>query len=527
MTYCSNCGKKISDGATFCTNCGAPQFKSSVPPLQSNTEAASASIDPTLSGEMTESVINDALAGQELIDQSASTYPGGAPTQQKPKNKSVGIIAIAAMVLMIAVMVFLRPSGGWSARDAQNAVQAWLDFYCMDEDENYQKYFANSAEDQREDQREEKKSFLRQYAFGEDVLVSSELRERYAEFYSDLMRKSKYTVGEAIETEQGFDVPITIEPITSLSRGEFVLLDILPFGLSDEEINERSYSKELDLSIELSENPTYGDPEEIIIHLCRDENDQYVFDWDDFFTIIEKACFTADRHWSEDRAQKAVEAVLGGVYQNKYAEMAAWTYSTEEELKQIFAVHDADFWKTSIKESLQEMLEQEISEREVSGDYSPVSDSVVQKCAESWAKMIERAKLEVIGIEGDTEEYIAKVRVTPFDLETISEEALESVKNELDPDADVGAYLNRYYELFAEKIMEHINNERYGNSADCTVHVEYNSNKCYELNYDDLLGIVNVIVGDSDDESSKENEDVVNESELEDMLEGKNTGSGQ
>ena len=523
MTYCSNCGKEISDGAKFCTNCGAPQIKSSVPPLQSNTEAASASVDPPLSGEMTESVINDALAGQELIDQSSSTSHGGAPTQKKPNNKSVGIIAVAAVVLIIAVMTFLRPSDRWSPRDAQNAVQAWLDFYLMDEDENYQKYFANSVEDQREG----KKNFLRNYSFGENVPVSSELRERYADFYSDLMKKSKYRIGEAVETEQGIDVPITIEPITSLSRGEFVLLDILPSGLSNEEINERSYSKELDLSIELSENPTYGDPEEMIIHLSRDENDKYNLGGEDFFKIIEKSCFTVDRHWSDERAQKAVEAVLGGLFQNKCAEMAEWTYSTEEEIEQEYAINDPDYWETSIREALQEMLEEAVSERGVSGDYSPVSDAVVKKCAESMEEMTERTKLEVIGIEGDTEEYIVKVRVTPFNIETIYEEALETVKNELDPDADIGAYLNRYYELIAEKTMERVNNESYGNPADYPVHVEYNSNNCYELNFDDFSGIFDEILGNSDDESSKENEGVINESKLEDVLEEKDAGTDQ
>ena len=83
--------------------------------------------------------------------------------------------------------------------------------------------------------------------------------------------KAKYTVGEAVPTEDGgYDVTVTIEPLKMYAGAtdklqEKITADEIA-GLSEEEANNLIYSKVIEIVRENLEEPEYGEPQDIIVH---------------------------------------------------------------------------------------------------------------------------------------------------------------------------------------------------------------------------------------------------------------------
>ena len=230
MAFCANCGKELPDGAKFCGFCGAPQPQAGVPKVT----------------------------------------PEKVYREENPKKKgkkTIGvIIALCAAAVIAAVFFFMH--SGWSTEDAHNATQAYLDYgFFKGDDEELAKYMLDATAEELSEQRENRRDDMIEVYFESDVPVTQGLKTRYRDFLIETMKKAQYTVGEAVKTDDGFEVPVTIEPITSLEHGDFVLLDMqLNEELSNADLNERVYTRELELMTQLMQNPAYGDPQEIIIH---------------------------------------------------------------------------------------------------------------------------------------------------------------------------------------------------------------------------------------------------------------------
>ena len=109
----------------------------------------------------------------------------------------------------------------------------------------------------------------------ESIASDAGLSEEVKADFTDVMRvafsKAKYTVGEAVPTEDGgYDVTVTIEPLKMYAGAadklpERVSQDELA-GLSEEEANSLIYSKVIEIVRENLEEPEYGEPQDIIVH---------------------------------------------------------------------------------------------------------------------------------------------------------------------------------------------------------------------------------------------------------------------
>lgn len=474
MAYCSNCGKKLPAGVKFCEYCGAPQLVSGSKtnqPLQAENSEADFNAYDFGAG-------TNGNAGMDAVFEEA--FQEVVPPQKKRK-KPVRKIVIGAIVFILAALFLLPSSSGWSEEDAKNATQAYLDYHFKGDDAGYAKYVDDVTEDELAKQRQTWRDDLFNNSFASDVPVSNLLKERYADFFMELRQKAEYTVGDAEKTDEGFEVPVAVKPIISFAKGEYTMLDVqLNDNLSEAELNERVYAGELERLVLLSENPNYGSPEEIVMHIVKGDAG-YEFAEEDL-QEIGKLYYIKDRHWMPTRAKNAVEAVLGGVYKEDYAGMAEWTVATQKELEDTLGnVFSAENMREAINELAAEMLKNS----EIDEDYV-VSDELAEKLSKANKDLLAGTKYEVLRVEGDEEDYVAKVKVTPFSLHDLGDELRRHLEAEMDTLEDADAFITRNYELLTEIVGEIIENRQYADPTLFDLHLQYNQNDSYALDYDEL-----------------------------------------
>ena len=156
-----------------------------------------------------------------------------------------------------------------TAEDAMTYVKAVLDIICTGEYDHSVKL---------SDVEEGKETELRDQAIQNDIKAIAGdfgLNEEVQDEFTDVMReafsKSKYTVGEAVLTEDGgYDVTVTIEPLKLYTGAKAKLKERITQddvkGLSEEEMNNLAFSKSVEIVRENLENPQYDEPQQIVLH---------------------------------------------------------------------------------------------------------------------------------------------------------------------------------------------------------------------------------------------------------------------
>ena len=160
-------------------------------------------------------------------------------------------------------------TGAPTAEDARAYVQAVLDIMCTGD-------YDHSVE--LSDIPEGEEAQLRDSTIEsavESIASDAGLSEEVKADFTDVMRvafsKAKYTVGEAVPTEDGgYDVTVTSEPLNMYAGAtdklqEKITADEIA-GLSEEEANNLIYSKVIEIVRENLEEPEYGEPQDIIVH---------------------------------------------------------------------------------------------------------------------------------------------------------------------------------------------------------------------------------------------------------------------
>lgn len=108
-------------------------------------------------------------------------------------------------------------------------------------------------------------------AIASDSGLSEDVQADFAEVMREAFAKSKYTVGDAVPTEDGgYDVTVTIEPLKLYAGAQTKLAERITRddieGLSEEEANNLIYIKIAEIIRENLEEPEYGEPKEVVVH---------------------------------------------------------------------------------------------------------------------------------------------------------------------------------------------------------------------------------------------------------------------
>lgn len=108
-------------------------------------------------------------------------------------------------------------------------------------------------------------------AIASDSGLSEDVQADFAEVMREAFAKSKYTVGDAVPTEDGgYDVTVTIEPLKLYAGAQTKLAERITqddiAGLSEENANNLIYSKIAEIIRENLEEPEYGEPQDVVVH---------------------------------------------------------------------------------------------------------------------------------------------------------------------------------------------------------------------------------------------------------------------
>lgn len=178
-------------------------------------------------------------------------------------------------ITILAVIVLTGCSDpGPAAADAQNYTQAVLDLVCKG-DYDHSVDLADIEDDQELSLRDRMVSEILA-SLADDAELTDDVKAEFRDVLTDAFSKCKYTVGDAVPSDQGgFDVLVSIEPF-KLFYGVSDKLEnqiSTAFGdvddvntLTQEEYNSRIYSLMAKLIRENLRTPFYDAPVEVVVH---------------------------------------------------------------------------------------------------------------------------------------------------------------------------------------------------------------------------------------------------------------------
>ncbi|MFR1833957.1 MAG: hypothetical protein ACLSX5_12470 [Lachnospiraceae bacterium] len=194
------------------------------------------------------------------------------------KIKSVAALLVAVMVLLLA--------GCAPKFDASGYVKGELDAALKGEiTDEYLKLVDATREEVEANNQEMLDEVMVQFT---SVGLSDELVAKYREYMSGLLKKCKYTVGEATKTDNGYTVPVTVEPLLFGDAMQEALTsiegDLMTWATetatsgetpSEAEIMEQTFTMLYDALNGSLETIGYGEATEHTLNVVKGEDGKY------------------------------------------------------------------------------------------------------------------------------------------------------------------------------------------------------------------------------------------------------------
>lgn len=188
-------------------------------------------------------------------------------------KRNLRSLALLLSILVLAVSV-LTSCGGPTASDAQKYVQAVLDLMCTGNYDHSVK-LADIEEGKETEMRDQMiEDALNSLDSGAEL--SDEVKAEFKDVLIEAFSKSKYTVGDAVKTDDGgYDVTVTVEPLKVFAgmqskmqeQSATLFSDVSdPSTLTQQQINDRIYLLMARLIRENLQNPTYEEGQDTIMH---------------------------------------------------------------------------------------------------------------------------------------------------------------------------------------------------------------------------------------------------------------------
>lgn len=204
-------------------------------------------------------------------------------------------------ILILALLLSLTATlagcgGGMTAEDAKEYAQAVLDASYKGEFDTYME-LTDSTEEEAESMYEGNVDATMAMVGFEEMGVSEEMQADYRQLFLDLAKQAKYSLGEATEIENGYEIEVTIEPFIGMNDLESELTNVLMQDLAgmteiptEEELNQMTMQTMYDLLSEKVANPEYGDPQTMTIRVIADSDNVYSIP-DEDTTALDSAMF--------------------------------------------------------------------------------------------------------------------------------------------------------------------------------------------------------------------------------------------
>lgn len=193
----------------------------------------------------------------------------------------------AGILFLLVTVVWI--SGCQKPFDAKGYTQAVLDMITRGETKSYEEISKSSEKEAKEQYNAVIDSYMQEF---DSLGFSEELTEKYRTYIPSLMKKTKYTVQDAKEQDDGsFEVGVEVEPVIMLGGVEDELKQKLQEYItqvqtdimnnqsvpSDEEITEKAGEILYECLNSVLENPQYGQKSTITVHV-QESNTENVWE---------------------------------------------------------------------------------------------------------------------------------------------------------------------------------------------------------------------------------------------------------
>lgn len=187
-------------------------------------------------------------------------------------------------VFLLVISVFLL-AGCKKPFDAKGYTQAVLDMITRGETEAYEEISKSSKEETQKQYDAVIDAYMQEFG---TLGFSDELTEKYREYIPNLMKKTKYTVQDAKEQDDGsFEVGVEVEPVIMLGGVEEDLKEKLQEYIeqvqteimngkevpSDAEMTEAAGTMLYECLNNVLENPQYGEKSTITVHVQESDTE--------------------------------------------------------------------------------------------------------------------------------------------------------------------------------------------------------------------------------------------------------------
>ncbi len=205
-----------------------------------------------------------------------------------------GILALALLLLLAAMVAGC--GGGMTAEDAKEYVQAVLDASYKGEFDSYME-LTDSTEEEAVSMYEGNVDATMATVGFDEMGISEDMQEDYRQLFLDLAKQAKYSLGEATEIENGYEIEVTIEPFIGMNDLENELTNILMQDLAaaaeiptEEELNQMTMQTLYDLLSEKVASPEYGEAQTMTVRVTVDSDNVYSIPEEDT-TALDSAMF--------------------------------------------------------------------------------------------------------------------------------------------------------------------------------------------------------------------------------------------
>ena len=201
-------------------------------------------------------------------------------------KKGTRRFSLIALSLILVISMLAGCSSKPKPEDAQAYIKATLDIICTG-DYDHSVKIADIEECEEGEIRDQViESMLA--SFGAEQGLDEEVKGRFKDSLIDAFSKAKYTVGEAVPTDDGgYDVSVTIEPLqvfagfsenfeSTVQARALEEYDTV-MNMSDEELNSFVMGIVVDMINENLADPKYDPAETVTVHygLIDEENNLY------------------------------------------------------------------------------------------------------------------------------------------------------------------------------------------------------------------------------------------------------------
>ncbi|MGF7012339.1 hypothetical protein M2145_002730 [Lachnospiraceae bacterium PF1-21] len=196
-------------------------------------------------------------------------------------------------LIMIVVLSFsLVACGGWNEEDAQNYVAGYLDAAYKHEFSAYMKA-TKATEEEAQAQYDKNLEISLNEANFSALGANEEIEQGFRDAIVAMMEQAKYKVVEVKKVDKEFEVTVAFEPylmgiqeIVANLETEFsnridteaVMQQLASGEITEEDVKQMSYEVYLDMVRERIDTPSYGEEEQMVLHVRITDDGLYTID---------------------------------------------------------------------------------------------------------------------------------------------------------------------------------------------------------------------------------------------------------